>query len=72
MLSQLRTLKVRKGALPCKQDPKEVVVNSVAEEVKEANKILVAVDNTVVKTIKETAISTWLQVASKSKSQIHM
>jgi hypothetical protein len=35
-----------------------VVVNSVAEEVKEANKILVAVDNTVVKTIKETAIST--------------
>ena len=58
MLSQLRTLKVRKGALPCNQDPKEVVVNSVAEEVKEANKILVAVDNTVVKTIKETAIST--------------
>lgn len=58
MLSQLRTLKVKTAVLPCKQDPKEVVVNSVAEEVMEANKILAAVDNTVVKTIKETAIST--------------
>jgi hypothetical protein len=37
----------------------------------EANKTLVAVDNTAVKTINETAIFIWLQVANKSKNQIH-
>lgn len=59
MLSQLRIHKVKTGALPCKRAPKEVVVSSAAEEVMEANKTLVAVDNTVVaKTINETAIST--------------
>lgn len=58
MLSQLRILKVRTGVLLCRRDPKEVVVSLVAEEVMEANKTLVAVDNMAVKTINETAIFT--------------